>query len=214
MKMFLFGVAALGIGGAVIGARGHEAERTISKPPGYVYAAMSAMALAGDQHSTEIPGKPYVFRTEKREGKAIGFSIVREGRTIAEVDFTLAPDGADKTRLSAEADIDQAAMADLVGGSTGAKFASIPKSAFPFLLQRVVNEIGDDVENGTSLPKLRGMGSSWASAWESNTWDGKGMRSADRSWEAQRSQRAAAAPMRTAAPMMDPNDAARDFMNR
>jgi hypothetical protein len=114
--MFLFGVAALGIGGAVIGARGHEAERTISKPPGYVYAAMSAMALAGDQHSTEIPGKPYVFRTEKREGKAIGFSIVREGRTIAEVDFTLAPDGADKTRLSAEADIDQAAMADLVGG--------------------------------------------------------------------------------------------------
>lgn len=212
--MFLFGVAALGIGGAVIGGRGHDAERTIAKPPGHVYAAMSAMALAGDQHSSEIPGKRYVFRTEKSEGKAIGFSIVREGRTIAEVDFTLAPDGADKTRLSAKADIDQAAMADLVGGSTGAKFASIPKSAFPFLLQKAVNVIGDKVESGTSLPTMRGMNSSWASHWSSNSWDGSGMGPSERTWEAQRSQRAAATPMQTAAPMVDPDKAARDFMNR
>ena len=214
MKMFLFGVAALGVSGAVIGSRGHEAERTIAKPPSAVYAAMSAMALAGDQHSSEIPGKPYVFRTEKREGKAIGFSIIREGREIAEVDFTIAPDGADKTRLSAEADIDQDAMADLVGGPQAAKFKSIPKSAFPFLLQKAVNEIGNKVESGTPLPTLRGMGSNWASGWGSQSWDGPAMGSAERTWEAQRSQQAAAAPMQTAAPMVDPNGAARNFMSR
>lgn len=210
MRMLLCSCAAVGAGGwAMIGA-GPDFDRTINRPPSAVYAAFSAIAPEETHSVARTSDTPELLaRVEKEENREIQFEVLADGNQVVSVTLNFAPaQGGAATRVTAELDIDQSKLRSLEAFGSAKEAilpADVPEPLIDMAFNRVMQDMVDDVEAGRPLE----LGASSADAWEST---GGTSRSESRSRAAE-AQRAASRPMTRPAPMVDPNQAARDYMD-
>ena len=206
MKAMLFGMAALGIGGAFMTGSmgGHDAERTVAQPIEVVYGAVSDMAPEGVQAGNGGDPDAYSVKVEKDPGNSITYRILDDEKMVAEVKFGFESAGEGSTRITADLEIDKPAFAQ-IDDDSAPRIAAMPDGLLNMGLRRAVREMGEMIENGMPLPTLMEREASLRNEAE--------MSVGARSYRARAQQRAAAAPMSSAKPMVDPNDSARDYMN-
>lgn len=211
MKGFVFSMAGLGVGGAALfaGADSPDFDRVVSRPPTAVYAAFSAL---GDEGESEAPAGDFPERMTQRVAKvpneSIRYEVVLDGNTIFEIDVNFEPvEGGAATRVTAEMDLDKLALGGLIETEAGVALALVPDSFFDSRFAEMMGEMTSDVEAGRSLA-FAGLGESGVQ-WRH---DGGTSVSARRA-QAESAQRRAAAPMVRPEPMVDPNRAARDYLN-
>lgn len=211
MKSVFFGMSTLGIGGAALtGAMsGHDVSRTIAKPPAEVYAALSAVAVEGDQSEATGNGQgTYTLRVKKDPGNSIHYEMLVDGKSLGEVEFEVEAEAEGAgTTLNADIEIDKGAIAAKLGGvdPTFRKLAAVPDVVITLGLSKVVDQMKTSIENGVPLSSL--------TTYKTAAWYGaSGASRAESSYAAQGRQSARAAPMMTARPMVDPDASARKFM--
>ncbi|HEX8263308.1 MAG TPA: hypothetical protein VF547_10590, partial [Allosphingosinicella sp.] len=156
IKTMLFGFAALGVGGAALTGGGlgggHDAERTIARPPAEVYAAIASMATEGVVEREAEPGAPPVtFEVRKEPGKAVHYLLRIDGKVAGSVDLAVAPDkdGA-ASRLSADIELDQAALRKLAGDGPE-EFPTVPDALLDIAAGQMLGEMAARIEAGTPL---------------------------------------------------------------
>jgi hypothetical protein len=205
----LFGMGALGLGGLAVtggGIGGPDAEAVVWKPRQEVYAAVSQMAQEGERFpiaSAEAP--PVSLKVEKEPGEAVRYKVIHEGQVLAQLEFGMedVQSGAG-TRLTAGLDFDRAALRTMLG-EDAADLPPIPESMIRLGLRQAVAEMAMAIEAGRPLPSLTDM--------ELANWtpDLPGPR--EHAAAARVRQQALTQPMATTEPMVDPNEAARNYLS-
>ena len=206
MKTLIGAVAALGLGGAYyFGSDSPDFERVIDRPPMAVYAAFSRAAQSGPvtaRGQNGFAGRT-VARVRKERGELIHYELLNEDQEVvmtADLNFAPAGEGGRATRMTAELDIDTDALrAD--SGSTAAM--AVTETIIDYAFASMMDDLAGDVEKGRSLQPLRLSGMLGGSSNETRTVE-------QRASAARQAQQQAARPMTSAAPMVDPNQAARD----
>jgi hypothetical protein len=211
MRMFLCSCAAVvGAGGYAVTGAAPDFDRTINRSPEAVYAAFSAVAPEVRETTPRTADTPELIASiEKEPNREIRLEVLADGDEVVgiTVNFEPAKDGA-ATRITAELDIDQRQMRSLhalaAGQGSMLPPGNVPEAVIDMAFNHLMQEMVSDVEAGRALD----FGSSSGRAWES-----AGAPSpAAGSYEAREQQRRAARPMTRPAPMVDPNQAARDYM--
>lgn len=207
MRGLLFGMAAMGTGGAAFwaGSAGPDFDRVIDRSPLAVYAAFSELAQEGEITEPATEETPSLTRrVVKVHGTSITVEFLINDRPAveAELNFEPGPEGRG-TRLTAEFDVDPQEFGSAFETEAGVALALVPDSFIDNQFAQFMDEMVDDIEAGRPLAPLglddfgvrreRTAGSSVES----------------RRFEAMRSQREAVAPTARATPMVDPNEAAR-----
>lgn len=213
MKSLILGMAGLCAGGtAWYMSDSPDFDRIVKRPPAQVYAAFSRLARQG---SVTPPGQPdeeprLSFRVDKVEGRSIHYEVRVDQRPAVEVDLTFAAAGEDgrQTRLTAELDLDTAALGNEFHTEGGVALALLQGRVVDGEFARFMNHLADELEAGRPLPPLtaRALGVREASA--RVEFDPR-MRRA----RAEAERRAAARPMSNARPMVDPDRAAEHYLN-
>jgi hypothetical protein len=214
MRGVLFGLAAMGAGGAALThgyLGGSDYERDIAKSPTAVYSAFSQVADAGEVNTQgDKPGDTITSRVRKVEGRQLVFEALMNGKSIIRMEFDFASkNGGSATHMTADLDLDKSAFAQLdpaLGETMGRIPDAIINLAFAHWMEHNVKEI----EAGRPLLPF-----DVASApFESQLADSNPRAAVqERQWEAERAQRAAAAPSATAEPMVDPNRSAEQYLH-
>ena len=211
MKGFVFSLAGLGVGGAALfaGADSPDFDRTIKRSPAAVYAAFSALGDEG-----ESPADPIGFagqvthRIDKVRNESIRYELRFDGHPVVEIDLAFEPvDEGRSTRMTAEIDLDKRQLGQLIEIDAGMAMTLVPDSFFDQRFAEMLEHMVQDVEEGRS-PSWMGMGQS-GMQWRHNSQASVAARQA----QAESARRQAAAPMVRPEPMVDPNQAARDYLN-
>jgi hypothetical protein len=206
MRAMLIGMGACGACGAAwFGSGGPDFDRVVDRPPMTVYAAFSSLAPEGTISEPATEGMPKVSRRiVKVRGESIEMEILFDDRPVLETElhFEPAPDGRG-TRLTAEFDIDAYELGSAFQTEAGVALSMVPDSYFDHQFANVLDDFVEDIEAGRPLRPL-GMADSgvqWRSSREASL---EGRRSMARD-----AQLKAVRPAQSAAPMVDPNAAAR-----
>ena len=210
MKGMAFSMAALGAGGlAIVGTDSPDFDRTINRPPSAVYAAFSALGEEGEiSEPSGRDGVPAITRRiEKESGESIRYQILFGDKPVVTADLNFEAAGGGGTRMTAELDLDAYAIGSAVESDAGVALAMLPDSAIDHQFAQLMENMVEDVEAGRTLTPL-GLGQSGVQ-WRN---DG-GTDPNARRYRAQQAQREAVRPMNRAQPMVDPNQAARNYMN-
>lgn len=211
MRTLLCSCAALGAGGwAMVGA-GPDFERTVKRSPEAVYAAFSSVAPATVETTPRTAETPeLVARIEKQENRQIHFKLEAEGNEVVSVTLDFEPvEGGTATRITAELDMDQSQLQTLAAyGAAKDQMipGNVPEPMIDMAFAHFMAEMVDDVEAGRPLDAAGGSSRAWRSTGHSTN------PSVNRSEAAMR-QRQAVQPMNRPRPMVDPNQAAREYMN-
>jgi hypothetical protein len=208
MRGVLMGVAAMGVGGAAFNhgfGDSPDFSREVHKSPSAVYSAFSALAEAGENTTEAGPaGVAITQRVTKVSGKSIVVEALAGGKSAIriEVDFSSAQNGA-ATAVVGEVDVDPAVLSTL-DPDLGRAFQALPTAAVDIGFAKWMGDNVRKIEAGIPLENFDITNPGFS--------DSTGARSPSaavnaRRWEAEEAQR------RAAAPMTDPNQAARDYMN-
>ena len=215
VKTMMFGFAAAGVGGAALTSGsfggGHDAERVIAKPPAEVYAAIASMAEEGVRE-TEAGSDtaPLTLEVSKKYGKEVHYRLTVEGKQVASFDlFVAAEKGGEASRVSADIDLDQAALRTLAGPD-GEHLPVVPDSLLNIGLSKMLGEMAAAIEEGRSLPAMGPM--------DMAGWNRSLPSVAERKAAAKAQQEAAYAPTPievtgSTEPMVDPNAAAHNYLH-
>jgi hypothetical protein len=208
MKALIGAVAALGLGGAYwFSGDSPDFERVIDRPPMAVYAAFSQVAQSGPvtaRGENGFAGRT-VARVRKERGELIHYEVLDEdGTTIMTADLHFAPEGegGQATRMTAELDVDTEAMGADRGGTAA---MALTETIIDYSFAVLMTDLAREVEKGRPLQPLR-----LTRMFESPAPPPRSPE--QRLREARRAQNAAVRPMTEAAPMVDPNQAARDHI--
>lgn len=203
IKTMLFGFAALGVGGAALtgGAigGGHDAERMVARPPAEVYAAISSMTPEGVLERGAEEGSPAMrFEVRKEPGKAVHYLLAIDGRTVGSVDLGVAPDkdGA-ASLLTADFELDQAALKKLNTDGPD-ELPNMPRGLLVMALSQQLGEMAAKIEAGTPLETF--------GADDLGVWRSRGSAGGE-------TPVTASGPLGSTEPMVDPNEAARNYLN-
>lgn len=211
MKNLLFGVAGLGVGGAALmGMDSPDFDRTINRPPAAVYAAFSALAPEGGRVEPASPAfdRTTTVRVAKTRGESIRYEILLDDRPVvtADLDFAPAEDGR-ATRMTAELEIDAYELGSAFETQAGVALSMIPDSYIDRQFASFLDDMVKDIEAGRPLPAL-GLARSGFKRSGSDSPD-----VATRRYQAESNRRAASRPAMDAAPMVDPDRSARQYLN-
>jgi hypothetical protein len=210
MRSILFGLAALGTGGAAwwAGSPGPDFDRFIDRPPINVYAAFSALGQEGSVTEPASDGTPRMTRrVTKVTGESIKLELLVDDRTVmeAELNFAPGPDG-HGTRLTGEFDLNAYALGASFETEAGVALSLVPDSYFDNQFAQVMEEMAEDVEAGRPLEPL-GLASAGVRRPRSSPTSVEDRRAQIRS-----EQRQASAPSVRARPMVNPNQVAREHV--
>lgn len=203
IKTMLFGFAALGVGGAALtgGAigGGHDAERMVARPPAEVYAAIASMSEEGVMERGAEEGSPAMrFEVKKEPGKAVHYIFAIDGKTVGTVDLGVAPDkDGTASRLTADFELDQSALRKLDPGGPQ-DLPNLPKGLITIALSEQLGEMAAKIEAGTPLERIGPD--------RLDAWNGRGSGGGE-------TQETASGPLGSTEPMVDPNEAARNYLN-
>ena len=206
IKAMLFGFAALGVGGAALtgGAigGGHDAERAVARPPAEVYAAISSMTPEGVLEGGGEEGAPAMrFEVRKEPGKAVHYLMTVDGKIVGSVDLGVEPDkdGA-ASLLTADFELDQAALKKLDPGGPD-DLPNMPRGLIAIAVSQQLGEMADKIEAGIPLESFDPD--------DLELWRPRGSAGGER----QASADTATGPLGSTEPMVDPNEAARNYLN-
>ena len=231
MKAVLLSMMGLGVGGAAyFGIHDKpDFERVLNRPQMEVYAAFSALAQEG---AISIPdpksGRSVTFRVTKVNGESIGYEFLLDDRTVmeAELSFAAAGDNAGQTRMTAEVDLDEAALGSALEMESGLALSLLSERMIDREFARLMGHMAGEVESrrplapvGMDLASLRRARAEFgvaARSHDAGTGPGAGARPMSRAEPMLDPDRVAAAnrrgaasrAARRAAPMVDPNRAA------
>jgi hypothetical protein len=219
MKILTLGVTGLCASGAAwYMSDSPDFDRVVKKSPAQVYAAFSELAAQGTVTPPDQagPGPRISLRVDKVQDRSIHYEIQLDRRPVLAADLAFAAAGDDgrQTRLTAELDVDVQAIGAAFQAETGLQtdagvaLSLVSDRIIDSQFARLMDHMADDIEAGRPLPPLRArdMGVREASARaDSDPW----LRRA----RAEARQEAASRPMTDARPMLDPNRAARDYLN-
>jgi hypothetical protein len=214
MRALLIGCAlAFGslLGGCSLG--GHDAEQVVHKDPATVYAALdSAFSDLATQGNGGLAGeRGQETSIERDPGKSLALNVKIDGKQALQMRFGFEPekDGTE-TRLTGDIKVDQAVLRESARKHGGdAAMPAVPGFALNFAMQKIVTEIGGMIERGESL-----SGSQSALAMTNRPRSYSSSDEWERKYESEMRQREATRPTADAAPMMDPNAAARDYLSK
>ena len=211
MKNFLFGLAGIGAGGAALMTMDSpDYDRTIARPPTAVYAAFSALAAEGTEVTPRGDGveRSVAVRVEKSRGESIRYEISFDDRPVvtAALDFAAAEDGR-ATRLTAELDVNAYELGSAFETEAGLALALVPESYIDRQFAAFMDDMVESLEAGRPLRPL----SLSQSGVRRKGADSPSLATRRRVAEAAR--RDAARPMMRATPMVDPDRAARAYLD-
>jgi len=211
VRLFLCSCAAVvGAGGYAVTGAGPDFDRTIKRSPEAVYAAFSAVAPEARETLPRTADTPeLVASIAKEPNREIRFEVLADGDEVVGVTLNFEPaEGGAATRVTAELDIDQRQMRTLeaFGAAKGAILppGDVPEPVIDMAFNHLMQEMVSDVEAGRPLDFGGSSGRAWQSA-------GAPSRSEARE-QAAMQQRQAVRPMNRPAPMVDPNQAARNYL--
>ncbi len=211
MKKQRPGVARARVGGAALmGMDSPDFDRTINRPPAAVYAAFSRLAPEGSEVSPGTPGfdRTTTVRVEKTRGEAIRYEILLDDRPVVTADLAFAPaEEGRATRMTAELEIDAYEIGSAFETRAGVALSMIPDSYIDRQFASFLDDMVKDIEAGRPLPAL-GLERSGFKRSRSDSVDVQ-----TRRYEAEANRRAASRPMTDAAPMVDPDRSARQYLN-
>lgn len=212
MKGLAFTTIGVCAGGAALfaGADSPDFDRVIHRPPHAVYAAFSSLgpegtsgAMAGD-----FP-EEMTAQIEKERDRSIRYALLVRDNPVLEIELNFEPAGdGSSTRMTAELDIDKLALGQLAATETGVALALVPDSFFDSRFAEMMEEMAKDVEAGRSPGSFgaRSAGVEWRRSGSATSVE-------SRRAQAEGQRRRAAEPMVRPEPMVDPNRAARDYLN-
>ena len=204
MWKFFIGPILLGIvclAGSIYGA---NAQQIVRKPPGVVRATIGEALASTGERSVELEGaKPlaYALRAERVSDDAMRVTLMLDGEQGAETLLNFAPaDDGKATLITATVDTDGAVLREALAGTSKAKLGYAPDWVFNLTLRPVLRQLAAQIENGAAVSDpLQGGGEAQA-AWEAE-------QTPERQREVQKWRQYDAAR-----PTVDPNAAAREFM--
>lgn len=212
IKTMLFGFAALGVGGAALTGGGigggPDAEQRVARPPAEVYAAISSITPEGVQERGGVEGEPAVrFEVRKEPGKAVHYLLTIDGKVAGSVDLAVAPEGdGAASRLSAEIELDQAALKKMIAEDGPNDFFTMPDALINAAAGQALAEMAAKIEAGTPLDQ---WGPDELAGWNSHGGhghsEGEGMSILSAS-------EAATRPTASTEPMLDPNAEAEKYL--
>ena len=213
MKGLLFGTSGLGVAGAAFFglADGADFDRVVDRSPIETYAAFSRVAQEGTISDPEpMNGHQFAFRTTKTLGESIDFEILMDNRPVATVDLNFAPGGTDgaQTRLTAEFDLDAYEIGTAMDTERGVTLSMIPETFFDMQFRSFMEDLVKDIEAGRPLQPLNLASLGVRDSYRGTSTSAEGVRS-----QIRQQQREAVRPMNSAAPMVDPDAAARNYRN-
>jgi hypothetical protein len=191
---------------------GHDASEIIHKDPATVYHAFddAFSGVVEEGNNGEAAAKGQISTIDKVPGKSIDIKVNVEGKQAVRLRFTFAPSGSGDTKTTADIDVDRAILRAAVKREKGsdAAFPAIPDFALNLAMQQLLHEAAAKIEKGEPLETPR---STYAMAGGSN-YSTYGQADWGRQYREQESMRKATAPTASASPMMDPDQAAREYM--
>lgn len=209
MRSILFGVASLGVGGfAFASLDGPDFDRTLKRAPASVYAAFSQLAPEGSRSEETADGRRATIRVEKVRGESIHYEILLDDRPVvtAELGFEGADEGR-ATRMTAEFDMDAYELGSAFETDAGVALSLVPESFIDRQFASFMDDMADDIEAGRSLPPLS-LARSGVQAKDNPEASVEVRREL-----AEQGRRDAVRPMVRPEPMVDPNRAARNYLN-
>lgn len=210
MRSMLFGMAACATGGAAwwAGSPGPDFDRVIDRPPMSVYAAFSALGPEGTITEPGGKGTPRMTRRiSKVSGESIRLELLLDDRTVMEAELDFAPGpGGHGTRLTAEFDVNAYAIGSQFQTEAGLALSLVPDSYLDNQFAQLMDDMADDVEAGRPLSPL-GLADAGVRRQSAGPASVEGRRA-----EIRAEQRRASAPTARAAPMVNPNQVAREHV--
>ncbi|HEY0413994.1 MAG TPA: hypothetical protein VGD66_12730 [Allosphingosinicella sp.] len=215
MRAILFGVAAVGAGGAALThgfGRSADYERDIARSPTAVYSAFSAVADAGEvSTAADVPGGSITSRVRKVEGRSIVLEALMGGKSVVRMELDFAPKaGGAATHMTADLDIDKAAI-DQLDPAGHHELSHVPDFVIDTAFAKWMESNVKEIEAGRPLVPFDVASAPFQSRTAASD---PGAAVAERRWEAESAQRRAVAPTASARPMSDPNAAADRYLHR
>lgn len=213
MKLLILGVSGLFAGGAAWYMQDSpDFDRIVKRSPAQVYAAFSALAQQGTVTPPGQNGKgPRIaFRVDKVDGRSIHYEIQFNERPAVQVDlaFAAAGEGGTQTRLTGELNLDTSALGNAFETDAGIALPLLQDRVVDASFARFMDQLVDDLDAGRPLRPLRASDMGVREV-TTNLDETPRMRRA----RAEAQQREAARPMSDARPMVDPDRAARQYLN-
>jgi hypothetical protein len=212
LRAVLIGCAcAGGIGGGyyAFGSGGHDASQIVHKDPATVYEAFddafTDMVNEGNNGLAAERGQTATI--DKVAGKSIDIKVQIEGKQALRLRFGFEPVKGGDTKATADIDVDQAVMRESIQRVKGSDVAlpPIPDFAMNMAMQNLLSEAAKKIEKGEPLERPHstyamagGISSSNYSTYGQTDWAKK--------------YREEQAMRNASAPMMDPDEAARNYM--
>ena len=210
-------VCAGGAGFWALTGAGPDAEAIVHKPPEAVYSAV-ASAFANSEQSDVLPGKDgnsvaFQVMVEKEPGSRIESILLIGGEQAGSIEFTVSPTtdvkGAPATKLTGEVDVDTKVLQKHLGDGPNEDIGRIPEFAFDMAMKQAMVEMADKIENGVPLDSP----STSFAAMRANSRMQDSTSRHERDWAQQSQMREAVRPTQAAKPSMDPNAAARKYLD-
>ena len=190
---------------------GHDAEQVVHKDPATVYSAVeSAFSAIADQgNSGRAAERGQVTTVERVENKSLDLKTSIDGKQAMHIRFGFEPGkSANETRLTGDWEIDQQVLRDAVKKEGGeVAMPNIPEFALNMAMNKLLGEMAAKIDAGEALDT-----SSHSSLAITSSPQYLPASDSERRWRDAYAQRQATAPTGSAAPMMDPDAAARNFM--
>jgi hypothetical protein len=192
------------------GCGGHSAERVVHKDPQTVYTQFDEMfAQAAEQgNNGEAAARGQVTTIDRDPGKSLDIKVTMDGKQAIDMKFGFEPaSGGAETKVTGDMVVDQDVMnasLDKSAGGGARHLTHIPDFAFSLVMQKMLDAFGQAIEQGMPISS---SGSVMAMATPQDaTMPTQSVE--QREYQAEASQRAATAPM------VDPNEAARQYLHQ
>ena len=184
---------------------GHDAEQVVHKDPATVYAAVDGAfsAMADEGNSGRAAEHGQVTTIERDENKSLDLKTSIDGKQALHIHFGFEPGKvATETRLTGDWEIDQQVLRDAVRKEGGeVAMPSVPGFVLDAAMKKLLSEMATKIDAGEPLDTPNRSAFAMTSSPQyspSSEWE--------RRYREQQAQRQATAPM------MDPDEAARNFM--
>ena len=192
---------------------GHDAEQVVHKDPATVYAAVESAfsTIADEGNNGQAAERGQVTTVEREQNKSLDLKTSIDGKQAMHIHFGFEPGAkADETRMTGDWEIDQQVLQEAVrkeNGGEGAAMPKIPEFALNLAMSKLLSEMATKIDAGEALDTSSHSSLAMTSSPQYLPASGSEQR-----WRDAYAQRQATAPTGSSAPMMDPDEAARNFM--
>ena len=210
MRAVLMGAACVcGAGGYYALGGGHDAAQIVHKDPATVYAAFdSAFSdMVNEGNNGRASERGQVSTITKVPGKSLDIKVEIQGQQAVRLRFGFEPAGSGETKTTADIDINQAALRDAIKrehGGNDVAVPPVPDFAVNLAMQKLLTEAAKKIENGEPLETPRSTYAMTGSDYPSSSNYGQ------TDWS--RKYREEQAMRNASKPMLDPDEAARNYM--